>query len=94
MLSSWVVNEMKTVNLNDKRLDNRLRRVLSQLAEHPTASIPARVKLASSCSGVDTTSSAAGKAIATGAGGSAGVPPAAGGPARAWMRASQAAIIG
>lgn len=41
MLSPWVMDEMKTANLNDKRLDNRLRRVLSQLAEHPTASIPA-----------------------------------------------------
>ena len=41
MLASWVMDEMKTVKLNDKRLDERLRTVLSQLAEHPTASIPA-----------------------------------------------------
>ena len=41
MLSSWVVDEMKTVDLHDKRLDQRLRIVLAQLAEHPTASIPA-----------------------------------------------------
>jgi hypothetical protein len=41
MLSLWVMDEMKTANLNDKRLDQRLRSVLSQLAEHPTASIPA-----------------------------------------------------
>jgi hypothetical protein len=40
MLSAWVVDEMKTADLNDKRLDNRLRTVLSQLGEHPTASIP------------------------------------------------------
>jgi hypothetical protein len=32
---------MKTADLNDKRLDERLQMVLSQLAEHPTASIPA-----------------------------------------------------
>lgn len=41
MLPAWVMDEMKTVSLNDKRLDERLRVVLSQLAEHPTASIPA-----------------------------------------------------
>jgi hypothetical protein len=41
MLSDWVLDEMKTANLEDKRLDKRLRMVLSQLAEHPTASIPA-----------------------------------------------------
>lgn len=32
---------MATAELNDKRLNDRLRRVLGQLAEHPTASIPA-----------------------------------------------------
>lgn len=41
MLSSWVTDEMTTANLNDRRLDHRLRVVLAQLAEHPTASIPA-----------------------------------------------------
>lgn len=41
MLSPWVMDEMKTANLNDSRLDKRLRVVLAQLAEHPTASIPA-----------------------------------------------------
>jgi hypothetical protein len=41
MLSSRVTDEMKTANLNDRRLDQRLRVVLTQLAEHPTASIPA-----------------------------------------------------
>ena len=41
MMAPWVVDEMKTADLKDKRLDNRLREVLSQLAAHPTASIPA-----------------------------------------------------
>jgi len=41
MVASWVVEEMKTVDLEDKRLDNRLREVLSQLGADPTASIPA-----------------------------------------------------
>lgn len=41
MLSSWVVEEMKTAELNDKRLNNRLEALLSSLGAHPTASIPA-----------------------------------------------------
>jgi hypothetical protein len=41
MLAPWVVEEMAAVDLNDKRLNNRLRLVLSQLAAHPTASLPA-----------------------------------------------------
>jgi hypothetical protein len=41
MLAPWVIEEMKTVDLKDRRLDDRLREVLSQLAGHPTASIPA-----------------------------------------------------
>jgi len=41
MLAPWVIDEMQTANLKDKRLDERLREVLSQLAERPTASIPA-----------------------------------------------------
>jgi hypothetical protein len=41
MLASWVIEEMKSVDLSDKRLNERLRTVLSQLAERPTASIPA-----------------------------------------------------
>jgi hypothetical protein len=40
-LAPWVVEEMRTVNLKDRRLDSRLREVLSQLAAWPTASIPA-----------------------------------------------------
>jgi hypothetical protein len=41
MATPWVINEMRTADLNDKRLNNRLQEVLSQLAAHPTASIPA-----------------------------------------------------
>lgn len=41
MLAPWVIEEMKTIDLNDKRLDERLQIVLSQLAERPAASIPA-----------------------------------------------------
>ena len=41
MVASWVLDEMKTADLKDKRLNNRLREVLSQLGGHPTASIPA-----------------------------------------------------
>jgi len=41
MVAEWVMSEMQTLELHDKRLNARLRLVLSQLAEHPTASIPA-----------------------------------------------------
>lgn len=41
MLPDWVLREMKTADLDDKRLNDRLRTVLSQLGERPTASIPA-----------------------------------------------------
>lgn len=41
MLAPWVLDEMKTVDLQDKRLNDRLGEVLSQLGGHPTASIPA-----------------------------------------------------
>jgi hypothetical protein len=41
MLAPWVVHELKSVNLKDERLNDRLREVLAQLAAHPTASIPA-----------------------------------------------------
>jgi hypothetical protein len=41
MIAPWVQAEMKTVHLNDKRLDKRLVKVLSELAAQPTASIPA-----------------------------------------------------
>lgn len=41
MAVSWVISEMATADLKDQRLNNRLREVLSQLAERPTVSIPA-----------------------------------------------------
>jgi hypothetical protein len=41
MLAPWVIDEMKTAKLGDKRLNARLAQVLSQLAARPTASIPA-----------------------------------------------------
>src|SRR5438552_7021791 len=41
MLAPWVVDEMKNADLKDKRLDARLREVLSQLGTRPTTSIPA-----------------------------------------------------
>ena len=41
MLAPWVSEEMKTAKLPDKRLNERLATVLSQLAGQPTASIPA-----------------------------------------------------
>ena len=41
MLAPWVLEETSTADLKDKRLNHRLREVLSQLGERPTASIPA-----------------------------------------------------
>lgn len=41
MVASWVRDEMETADLNDKRITERLRKVLSQLGERPTLSIPA-----------------------------------------------------
>jgi hypothetical protein len=41
MSHAWAIDEMKTADLHDKRLNDRLREVLSQLAGRPTASIPA-----------------------------------------------------
>lgn len=41
MLVPWAVEEMKSVDLKDKRLNNRLARILSDLGDRPTASIPA-----------------------------------------------------
>jgi hypothetical protein len=41
MLAPWIVEELRTVNLKDARLNARLKEVLSQLAARPTASIPA-----------------------------------------------------
>ncbi len=41
MLAPWAEDEVKTAKLNDKRLNERLAVILSQLAARPTASIPA-----------------------------------------------------
>jgi transposase-like protein len=41
MLAPSVIDEMKTADLKDKRLDARLREVLSQLGSRPVVSIPA-----------------------------------------------------
>lgn len=41
MLPPWVVEEMVTADLNDKRLNKRVQLILSQLAALPTASLPA-----------------------------------------------------
>jgi hypothetical protein len=41
MISAWAVQEVAGVQLNDARLNERLTRVLSDLGERPTASIPA-----------------------------------------------------
>lgn len=41
MAVGWVLEEMRTVDLKDKRLDRRLNEVLSAVGERPTASIPA-----------------------------------------------------
>jgi hypothetical protein len=41
MLPLWVIEEMINVDLEDKRLDKRFKRVLAALGAHPTASIPA-----------------------------------------------------
>ena len=39
MLASWVVDEMKDADLRDKRLNDRLQHILSDLSERPTASV-------------------------------------------------------
>jgi hypothetical protein len=41
MLAPWIMDEVKTARLGDKRLNARLGQVLAQLAARPTASIPA-----------------------------------------------------
>jgi hypothetical protein len=41
MLAPWAIEEMKDADLQDKRLNKRIEIILSQLAAHPTASIPA-----------------------------------------------------
>lgn len=41
MDNGWVENELKTVNLEDKRLNDRFAEILKALGEHPNLSIPA-----------------------------------------------------
>jgi len=41
MLAPWVINEVSTADLKDKRFKKRFAQVLSDLAARPTASIPA-----------------------------------------------------
>jgi Transposase DNA-binding/Transposase Tn5 dimerisation domain len=41
MPSLWALDEMSGVDLHDKRLDERLKKIVSDLGEHPTLSIPA-----------------------------------------------------
>jgi hypothetical protein len=41
MLAPWIMDEVKTARLGDRRLNSRFAEVLSQLAARPTASIPA-----------------------------------------------------
>jgi Transposase DNA-binding len=40
MLAPWVVDEMKTASLRDKRLNARMMMILDQLGSRPTGSIP------------------------------------------------------
>lgn len=44
MLAPWVIDEMATADLNDERLDKRLRTLLSRLGAHPNLSLPAACK--------------------------------------------------
>ena len=40
-IAPWAQEEMATAQLNDKRLNQRLTQILSDLGDRPTASIPA-----------------------------------------------------
>ena len=40
-IADWVAEEMADADLKDQRLNRRLNRILSDLSQHPTASIPA-----------------------------------------------------
>jgi hypothetical protein len=40
-IADWATEEMSDADLHDQRLNHRLLRILSDLAQHPTASIPA-----------------------------------------------------
>jgi hypothetical protein len=52
MAEAWVVEELETADLGDKRLNDRFVQVLDGLAKHPTASIP------SACNGYAETAGA------------------------------------
>lgn len=41
MLAPWVIDEMKSAQLEDQRLNDRLGSIVAALGQHPTASIPA-----------------------------------------------------
>jgi hypothetical protein len=43
-MKDWIIEELETVDLSDKRLDNRFSLVLERLSDKPTASIPAACK--------------------------------------------------
>jgi hypothetical protein len=39
-MQQWIVDELKTVNLPDERLDDRLALLLDRLSANPSASLP------------------------------------------------------
>src|SRR5580658_2460103 len=41
IMQDWIVDELQTVNLGDKRLNKRYAKVLDQLSDKPNESIPA-----------------------------------------------------
>src|SRR4029078_10562559 len=41
MLAPWVLEELKTADLEDKRLNKRFMQLVNQLSKHPNLSIPA-----------------------------------------------------
>ena len=43
-MRGWIEEELRFIDLGDKRLDNRLKRIVSLLAKNPEASIPQATK--------------------------------------------------
>jgi len=43
-MRGWIEEELRTIDLGDKRLDNRLKRIVHLLSKNPTASIPQATK--------------------------------------------------
>ena len=41
MSNNWITNELKTVNLKDRRLNHRFSKILNVLSERPNVSLPA-----------------------------------------------------